>query len=944
MNNTTIHFFRIKKLLLLVGIFMFITSAFSQNISSLESLRDNYSEQIAIPSKQLDLLKKLPDNLRFPITINEEQFTLILEKKSYRSKNYKVLLQVEGGGFKALDPGPVNTYKGYIEELPDHLVGAAVSKEATHIEILSPNNNTIEITSENSVLSKTSAIKSMVVQKKSSKDIIRGCGLDHSSEEHETNHKTSKTTTSKVLAGETVKQAELAFDVAYNAYTNRYSSDVTAINTNINVLMQQINTLWIRDVMVEHTLGTVVIRTSAVDCPYESTGNTLATRETLAYFRDYWNGGPHGLTHNLATLILGAGGGGGWAYVGTVSEAGRYSLADGGNKDTWRGFARHEIGHTWGLSHGHGNQELDPGASETGIMWGGSHTRASSDEVTTMLAERNSSGLTDIGPYTAANIPPYGFKDLVSYDNTAGGTGLVINVLANDHDANADNLVVDSFNTTSNFGATITRSPGDPNKLLYQPPSQFSGKDWFYYYVSDEQVTNWGLVTIDVAGAYNVDPNAEVFHYDLGTPTSAVEPGWIGISPETNGDIYWSTMVSAIDRGDISGVNAINQDFVTSSSPIVFNHKLKNGTWTIIMNMGDHTTAHDNMQVKVEGQIVDSNVSNTPGSYPYVRATDVVMTDGELNIEISDEGGADPNWVWNRLSIELKPGTASPEYFVNIHQQKYNYDLGAVGGPLENNWTAITPIIEGDIYWSGPVSTLDRGAGGINNINRDFIYSTEPRTLSHKIKNGIWDVKMNLGDKNQLRDNMKVIIEGVVAGNNVTSNSSVFTEVRNANIKVTDGELNIELSDLGGTNNEWVWNRLSLTRVSDLPDPTESDQDGDGVLDINDLCPDTPRNTVVEATGCVKVLSSEDYLKKTTRIHPNPTTGILNLSFGSEILNSEVDVHVISVTGQVMKTFKVDRLKDNVQTLDVSNLPKGFYLLTIVIDGKLTTNQKVVLK
>lgn len=141
------------------------------------------------------------------------------------------------------------------------------------------------------------------------------------------------------------------------------------------------------------------------------------------------------------------------------------------------------------------------------------------------------------------------------------------------------------------------------------------------------------------------------YNYDFGTVTSPVMSGWTRISPETNGDISWSGLVSSRDRGEIDGVNKINRDFVFSNNKRVLRHKISNGTWAVTINMGDATNPHDNMQVSAEGKVKHRNVSSLTREFSYANF-EIVVNDGELNFEFSDNGGSDVNWVLNRLSLK----------------------------------------------------------------------------------------------------------------------------------------------------------------------------------------------------------------------------------------------------------------------------------------------------
>ena len=94
-----------------------------------------------------------------------------------------------------------------------------------------------------------------------------------------------------------------------------------------------------------------------------------------------------------------------------------------------------------------------------------------------------------------------------------------------------------------------------------------------------------------------------------------------------------------------------------------------NGTWRATMTMGDRAALHDNMVVKAEGETINGGVRSYIDQFSYVgrgssgdeiQTFDVAVSDGELNIELSDAGGNDPNWVLTRLSLEKVSDSTSP--------------------------------------------------------------------------------------------------------------------------------------------------------------------------------------------------------------------------------------------------------------------------------------------
>lgn len=164
---------------------------------------------------------------------------------------------------------------------------------------------------------------------------------------------------------------------------------------------------------------------------------------------------------------------------------------------------------------------------------------------------------------------------------------------------------------------------------------------------------------VDTSGARIVDLTATAYQYDFGTDVSPTAVGYQRITPSVFGDISFSGFVTAEDRG-ASGPDDLLRDFVTSASTATLNHRLANGVWEVALTMGDAELSRNLMGVRAEQQLISSSISTPIGEFYYVDESgpvdsptsfDVVVVDGELNIELFDNGGTDPSWVLNRLSL-----------------------------------------------------------------------------------------------------------------------------------------------------------------------------------------------------------------------------------------------------------------------------------------------------
>ncbi|MEM6260254.1 MAG: hypothetical protein AAGI37_18410 [Planctomycetota bacterium] len=163
---------------------------------------------------------------------------------------------------------------------------------------------------------------------------------------------------------------------------------------------------------------------------------------------------------------------------------------------------------------------------------------------------------------------------------------------------------------------------------------------------------------------HKVDTGRRAYDYDFGPARGPVMENWTPLTHKATGDIYWSgatRLLRAVAVPKREGVNNANTDYVTSRSPITFNHKIANGTWRITMNMGDARRGHDQMGVRAEGELISDAIDSDRLEFAYVSRAggsqtpahfDIEVKDGELNIELFDNGGRDRYWVLTRISLK----------------------------------------------------------------------------------------------------------------------------------------------------------------------------------------------------------------------------------------------------------------------------------------------------
>ncbi len=149
-------------------------------------------------------------------------------------------------------------------------------------------------------------------------------------------------------------------------------------------------------------------------------------------------------------------------------------------------------------------------------------------------------------------------------------------------------------------------------------------------------------------------PSSTGYKYDFGTASSPLASGYSRVTETTtysSGGFGW-TDTSGLESRDRSALaDDLKRDFVTNASAArTFKVDLPNGNYTVSITMGDNDYAHDNMVVKANGTTMLPSVSTVAGGFA-VNSFSVTVSGGSLALEFSDNGGADPSWVVNGVSI-----------------------------------------------------------------------------------------------------------------------------------------------------------------------------------------------------------------------------------------------------------------------------------------------------
>jgi hypothetical protein len=192
------------------------------------------------------------------------------------------------------------------------------------------------------------------------------------------------------------------------------------------------------------------------------------------------------------------------------------------------------------------------------------------------------------------------------------------------------------------------------------------------------------------------------------------------------------------------------------------------------------------------------------GTYTLVLGPDV--TDLAGNLMDQDRDGFSGEAIDDEHTIEF----SLVPFFANL-------DFGFAGSPVASGYKQVLMTTDytserGFGWSSGTINSRDRGASMGDDLTRDFNI-TELGTFSVDVPSeaAIYQVTMTMGDGLAGRDEMGVIMEGILV-DSVTSATGVY-ETNTYLVTVSDGQLSITLDDLGGSDLIVVINSIEINAL-----------------------------------------------------------------------------------------------------------------------------------
>ena len=345
-------------------------------------------------------------------------------------------------------------------------------------------------------------------------------------------------------AGSRVYAAEVGVD-ATEDYVRTCGGTVGATLEMIEFSIGAANLVHIRDAGVMHRLGRVVIRASASKDPYAGMDTT---EKLLAEVSNQWKKVLPQDSYDLALVARTSVNGG----LAPLSTAGTPDAVSSNLSDEGGDFSivwRHEAAHNWSVRHYEGGVlEVGPAPEGKTINSGNSLSRMSGAEEQREVAYRNAhlSALDDLGAF-GLPIPPRASLDRAEFE--PGASQVVIDVLANDHDANGEAIKLVGLQEVSDAGGTVKISsgtgPGGRDQVLYLPAAtgRPRGFDHFTYRIQDASGQE-GLGNVMVRNYPIGDDLAGYWAFNESTGKSAKDSSSYGVSAAFQSEPLWGDGVN----------------------------------------------------------------------------------------------------------------------------------------------------------------------------------------------------------------------------------------------------------------------------------------------------------------------------------------------------------------------------------------------------------------
>ena len=459
-----------------------------------------------------------PQTFTQVVTDGGQSYTLQMQKVSLRGSNFEVLVQNSSGGYDAYTPDDVATYMGEVVESPDAIACAVILDNGDVQGVLYFDRGKHWYFTNETATKVNGFNDSQNVPNWTGSTLLPG------------------------TIGTDTWRFDLGFDLENDVLAQKCFNDVSLALDKIELSAMVINTIYVKNTMLQASIGRVIIRGSLAHCPYSA-----LDYNALTPLYEEWLYNQSDAVRDVVAGIRVMGGG--VATGGSIGNANGVSQNGVDSDGVFHGVWKHELGHNWGC----GDYQSNNCEGKT-IMCGNARGMFSGGEVAMILRERNEhtgvgGALDNLGVFTAVPVPPYAALDPFIISQ---GQVITIDVLANDFDANADSIDLLSVDVISDNGGrgwiSIGTGPGGRDEVQYMPAGVL-GLDKLEYQIIDatgKTQTGWVLAMVDEFAS-------EIYEAEDAVVVGAVVDGtFVDYINASNDYIEWTINVSAAGDYDLA--------------------------------------------------------------------------------------------------------------------------------------------------------------------------------------------------------------------------------------------------------------------------------------------------------------------------------------------------------------------------------------------------------
>lgn len=301
---------------------------------------------------ELDLPLGAPEAFEAEIPFAGETHLLDLVRFSMRGEDFRLAVDHGDGQLVDTPADVVRTYRGNDETTPGSIVAASLLPDGLHAIIHRGDDVEIVIQPASS-LGLDHPFGTHVVFRSGDASAEGHCGNDFQEDPGFHGPIDDEVNGSGGIAGAVLELVEIGVECDYEFFQRNSNNVATTLN-DVELVMNQCDVIYNRDVSIAQELTTVIIRASSSD-PY--TSNTIDGR--LGQFASVWSSSPENEVHrDVCHMFSGvnfSGGTIGLAYVGVICNGSfNYGIVESrytSNLTFRTSLSAHEMGHNWGSGH-----------------------------------------------------------------------------------------------------------------------------------------------------------------------------------------------------------------------------------------------------------------------------------------------------------------------------------------------------------------------------------------------------------------------------------------------------------------------------------------------------------------------------------------------------------------------------------------------------------------